>query len=140
MKLENKKAKYICIIGGITLIIFFLLGFIPGIGSKSLVGVITNTYEMEEYLVTNIGHNNDFDDYNYRMYVDVVINGEEYHTLLNRVNRYMFPSVGESINLVQLKDGEIYEERVVRDNLTQFILLGFGGILLYGGITGKVKE
>lgn len=143
MKLESKSAKYICIIGGIILIIFFLFNFISDIGSTSLVGVITNTYEIEEYRVTNSSPNNNGDspdDYNYRMYVDVVINGEEYQVLLNRETQYTFPSVGESINLIQHKDGKIYEERKVRDNLAQFVLLGFGVILLYGGITGTIKE
>lgn len=143
MKLESKSAKYICIVGGIILIILFLSNFFSNIGSTLLVGVVAKTYEIEEYRVTNGGPNNNGDnpdDYDYRMYVDVVINEEQYQVLLNRETQYTFPSVGESITLIQHKDGKIYEERAVRDNLAQFILLGFGAILLYGGITGKVKE
>lgn len=142
MKLESKSAKYICIVGGIILIILFLSNILTNIGSTSLVGVVTKIYEIEEYRVINSRTNtgDGKDDYDYRMYVDIVVNGEEHKVLLKRETKYTFPSVGESINLIQHKDGKLYEKQAVRDNLARFILFGFGIILLYGGITGKVKE
>lgn len=142
MILENKSAKYICIIGGLIMILLFLSGFVKSLDATYITGTVTKIYEIEEYLVLNKDtHNGDSsDDYDYKAYIDVKADGQNYKILIYRETKYTFPKEGENIELSIHSDGTIYEAQKIRTSLGGIVLLLFGIVLLIGGLTGKVKD
>lgn len=142
MVLENKSAKYICIIGGLIMILLFLSGFVKSLDATYITGTVTKIYEIEEYLVLNNNTRNgdSSDDYDYKAYIDVKADGQNYKILIYRETKYTFPKEGENIELSIHSDGTICEAQKIRTYSSGVVLLLFGIVLLIGGLTGKVKD